>query len=79
MPQLDGNLSTWVSILAFAPLVALIWAQLPLQILVHYELGLVGARVVLSIKPWGIPGDRLQKRNMKYGMNSKFFSGSSNL
>ncbi len=37
MPLWDGNLSTWLSILVLAPLVALIWARPPLQILVHYE------------------------------------------
>jgi hypothetical protein len=29
---------------------------------------------MLSIRPWGITSDQLQKRNMKYGMNYKIFA-----
>jgi hypothetical protein len=29
--------------------------------------------IVLLTRPWGITNDRLQKQNMKYGMNFKIF------
>ncbi len=32
-----------------------------------------GPWVVLSIRPWGVIGDQLQKKNMKCGVNSKIF------
>ncbi len=43
MLLLDTILSTWSSIPTHAPLIALTWAQPPIQILIHYEWGRVGA------------------------------------
>jgi hypothetical protein len=55
----------------FRPLSCLNLRGPSLQILVHYVL--VGLWVMLSIKPWGIASNRLQKKNMKCGVNFKIF------